>query len=72
MPPLTRDFDESGRRESNPRSQLGKIVKADPANYDELEPWATARLRDSRFSILSIGDFLASPSRSRRHRGNKG
>jgi hypothetical protein len=31
------DFDESGRRESNPRSQLGKIVQADPANVGEPE-----------------------------------
>jgi hypothetical protein len=33
---LTRTFDESGGRESNPRSQLGKIGKAELANEGEL------------------------------------
>jgi hypothetical protein len=31
------DFDESGRRESNPRSQLGKIDNAESANVGERE-----------------------------------
>jgi hypothetical protein len=30
-------LDKSGRRESNPRSQLGKTLQADAANDGELE-----------------------------------